>query len=201
MSGLFVAFEGVDRSGKTTQLRLLADRLGEKHEVIVTREPGGTPVAEAIRVLLLADDVQMSARCEALLFAAARADHVEQTIRPALDRGAIVLTDRFLDSSLAYQGVARGLGVDDVESFNMWATEGLLPDVTIMLDLPVGTSVQREGNTDRMENEGQLFQARVRRGLMDLANRNPQRYAVIDASGSIEDVAEHVWAAIPEQWR
>lgn len=201
MSGLFVAFEGVDRSGKTTQLRLLADRLGEKHEVIVTREPGGTPVAEAIRVLLLADDVQMSARCEALLFAAARADHVEQTIRPALDRGAIVLTDRFLDSSLAYQGVARGLGVDDVESFNMWATEGLLPDVTIMLDLPVGTSVQREGNTDRMENEGQLFQARVRRGLLDLTNRNPQRYAVIDASGSVEDVAEHVWAAIPEQWR
>jgi len=198
---LFVAFEGVDRSGKTTQLRLLADRLGEKHEVIVTREPGGTPVAEAIRVLLLADDVQMSARCEALLFAAARADHVEQTIRPALDRGAIVLTDRFLDSSLAYQGVARGLGVDDVESFNMWATEGLLPDVTIMLDLPVGTSVQREGNTDRMENEGQLFQARVRRGLLDLTNRNPQRYAVIDASGSVEDVAEHVWAAIPEQWR
>ncbi len=196
-----MAFEGVDRSGKTTQLRLLADRLGEKHEVIVTREPGGTPVAEAIRVLLLADDVQMSARCEALLFAAARADHVEQTIRPALDRGAIVLTDRFLDSSLAYQGVARGLGVDDVESFNMWATEGLLPDVTIMLDLPVGTSVQREGNTDRMENEGQLFQARVRRGLLDLTNRNPQRYAVIDASGSVEDVAEHVWAAIPEQWR
>ncbi len=201
MSGLFVAFEGVDRSGKTTQLRLLAQRLGEKHEVIVTREPGGTPVAEAIRVLLLADDVEMSARCEALLFAAARADHVEQTIRPALDRDAIVLTDRFLDSSLAYQGVARGLGVDEVESVNMWATEGLLPDVTIMLDLPVGTSVQREGNTDRMENEGQLFQARVRRGLMDLANRNPQRYAVIDASGSIEDVAEHVWAAIPEQWR
>jgi len=201
VSGLFVAFEGVDRSGKTTQLRLLAQRLGEKHEVIVTREPGGTPVAEAIRVLLLADDVEMSARCEALLFAAARADHVEQTIRPALDRDAIVLTDRFLDSSLAYQGVARGLGVDEVESVNMWATEGLLPDVTIMLDLPVGTSVQREGNTDRMENEGQLFQARVRRGLMDLANRNPQRYAVIDASGSIEDVAEHVWAAIPEQWR
>ena len=201
MSCLFVAFEGVDRSGKTTQLRLLAQRLGEKHEVIVTREPGGTPVAEAIRVLLLADDVEMSARCEALLFAAARADHVEQTIRPALDRDAIVLTDRFLDSSLAYQGVARGLGVDEVESVNMWATEGLLPDVTIMLDLPVGTSVQREGNTDRMENEGQLFQARVRRGLMDLANRNPQRYAVIDASGSIEDVAEHVWAAIPEQWR
>lgn len=201
MSGLFVSFEGVDRAGKTTQLRILAERLGEKHEVVVTREPGGTPVAEAIRVLLLADDIEMSARCEALLFAAARADHVEQTIRPALDRGAIVLTDRFLDSSLAYQGVARGLGVEQVESFNMWATDGLLPDVTIMLDLPIGTSVMREGSSDRMENEGQLFQARVRRGLMELAHRNPQRYAVIDASGSIEDVAEHVWSAIPEQWR
>ena len=201
MSGLFVSFEGVDRAGKTTQLRLLAERLGEKHEVVVTREPGGTPVAEAIRVLLLADDIEMSARCEALLFAAARADHVEQTIRPALERGAIVLTDRFLDSSLAYQGVARGLGVEQIESFNMWATEGLLPDVTVMLDLPIGTSALREGSSDRMENEGQLFQARVRRGLLDLAHRNPKRHAVIDASSSIEDVAEHVWAAIPEQWR
>ncbi len=201
MSGLFVSFEGVDRAGKTTQLQVLAQRLADKHEVVVTREPGGTPVAEAIRVLLLADDVEMSARCEALLFAAARADHVEQTIRPALERGAIVLCDRFLDSSLAYQGVARGLGVEQVESFNMWATDGLLPDVTIMLDLPIGTTVQREGSTDRMENEGQLFQARVRRGLMELAHRHPKRYAVIDASGSIDDVAEHVWAAIPEQWR
>lgn len=201
MSGLFVAFEGVDRSGKTTQLRLLAERLADIHEVVVTREPGGTPVAEAIRVLLLADDVEMSDRCEALLFAAARADHVEHTVRPALERGAVVLTDRFLDSSLAYQGVARGLGVEQVEAFNMWATDGLLPDVTIMLDLPVGTSVMREGEADRMENEGQLFQARVRRGLMELANRQPRRYAVIDASGSVEDVAELVWDALPEQWR
>ncbi len=201
MSGLFVAFEGVDRSGKTTQLRLLAQRLAEKHEVVLTREPGGTPVAEAIRVLLLADDVEMTARCEALLFAAARADHVEQTIRPALDRGAIVLTDRFLDSSLAYQGVARGLGVEQVEAFNMWATDGLQPDVTIMLDLPVGASVMREGSSDRMENEGQLFQARVRRGLLDLAARDPQRYSVIDATAGIDDVAEHVWAAIPGHWR
>jgi dTMP kinase len=198
---LFVAFEGVDRSGKTTQLRLLAERLADIHEVVVTREPGGTPVAEAIRVLLLADDVEMSDRCEALLFAAARADHVEHTVRPALERGAVVLTDRFLDSSLAYQGVARGLGVEQVEAFNMWATDGLLPDVTIMLDLPVGTSVMREGEADRMENEGQLFQARVRRGLMELANRQPRRYAVIDASGSVEDVAELVWDALPEQWR
>jgi len=198
---LFVAFEGVDRSGKTTQLRLLAQRLAEKHEVVLTREPGGTPVAEAIRVLLLADDVEMTARCEALLFAAARADHVEQTIRPALDRGAIVLTDRFLDSSLAYQGVARGLGVEQVEAFNMWATDGLQPDVTIMLDLPVGASVMREGSSDRMENEGQLFQARVRRGLLDLAARDPQRYSVIDATAGIDDVAEHVWAAIPGHWR
>lgn len=201
MSGLFVAFEGVDRSGKTTQLRLLAERLAGIHEVVVTREPGGTPVAEAIRVLLLADDVEMSDRCEALLFAAARADHVEHTVRPALERGAVVLTDRFLDSSLAYQGVARGLGVEQVEAFNMWATDGLLPDVTIMLDLPVGTSVMREGEADRMENEGQLFQARVRRGLMELANRQPRRYAVIDASGSVEDVAELVWGALPGQWR
>jgi len=201
VSGLFVAFEGVDRSGKTTQLRLLAQRLAEKHEVVLTREPGGTPVAEAIRVLLLADDVEMTARCEALLFAAARADHVEQTIRPALDRGAIVLTDRFLDSSLAYQGVARGLGVEQVEAFNMWATDGLQPDVTIMLDLPVGASVMREGSSDRMENEGQLFQARVRRGLLDLAARDPQRYSVIDATAGIDDVAEHVWAAIPGHWR
>ncbi len=201
MRGFFVAFEGVDRSGKTTQLKALAERLREKHEVVETREPGGTPVAEAVRVLLLADDVDMSARCEALLFAAARADHVERTIRPALQRGAVVLTDRFVDSSLAYQGVARGLGVDEVERVNLWATDGLMPDLTIMLDLPVGASTQREGEVDRMENEGELFQARVRRGLLDLAGRAGHRYCVIDASGSIEEVADLVWAAVPEQWR
>jgi dTMP kinase len=199
--GLFVAFEGVDRSGKTTQLKALAERLREKHEVVETREPGGTPVAEAVRVLLLADDVDMSPRCEALLFAAARADHVERTIRPALQRGAVVLSDRFVDSSLAYQGVARGLGVDEVERVNLWATDGLMPDLTIMLDLPVGASTQRDGEVDRMENEGELFQARVRRGLLDLAGRAGHRYCVIDASGSIEEVADLVWAAIPEQWR
>jgi dTMP kinase len=199
--GLFVAFEGVDRSGKTTQLQLLAERLAEKHEVVVTREPGGTPVAEAIRVLLLADDVQMSARCEALLFAAARADHVERTIRPALERGAVIISDRFVDSSLAYQGVARGLGVDEVEHINLWGTDGLVPDLTIMLDLPVGASSQRDGEVDRMENEGELFQARVRRGLLDLAARAAHRYAVIDASPSVDDVAEAVWSAVPEPWR
>ncbi|HQR79609.1 MAG TPA: dTMP kinase [Actinomycetota bacterium] len=201
MKGLFVAFEGVDRSGKTTQLHRLAERLGEKREVMVTREPGGTPVAEAIRVLLLADDVNMSARCEALLFAAARADHVERTIRPALERGAVVLSDRFVDSSLAYQGVARGLGIEDVERVNLWATDGLVPDLTIMLDLPIGTSTQRDGEVDRMENEGELFQARVRRGLLDLAARQSHRYAVIDASGSIEEVADLVWASIPADFR
>jgi dTMP kinase len=201
VKGLFVAFEGVDRSGKTTQLQLLAQRLSEKHEVLITREPGGTPVAEAIRVLLLADDVQMSARCEALLFAAARADHVERTIRPALERGAVVISDRFVDSSLAYQGVARGLGVDDVERINHWATDALEPDLTIMLDLPIGTSSQRDGEVDRMENEGELFQARVRRGLLDLAGRAAHRYAVIDASPSVDEVADLVWAAVPESWR
>ncbi len=198
---MFVAFEGVDRSGKTTQLRLLAERLGDKHEVVVTREPGGTPVAEAIRVLLLADDVDMSARCEALLFAAARADHVERIIRPALERGAVVLSDRFVDSSLAYQGVARGLGVEEVERVNLWATDGLVPDLTIMLDLPTGTSTQRDGEIDRMASEGELFQARVRRGLLDLAARDVHRYSVIDASGSVEEVADLVWASIPDQWR
>ena len=201
MRGLFVVFEGVDRAGKTTQLQLLADRLREKHEVVVTREPGGTPVAEAIRVLLLADDVEMSARCEALLFAAARADHVENVIRPALERGAVVLSDRFMDSSLAYQGVARGLGVEAVEGINLWGTDGLVPDVTIMLDLPIGATSDREGEADRMENEGQLFQARVRRGLLDLAARAPHRYSVIDASPSIEEVADLVWASIPDEWR
>lgn len=201
MSGLFVVFEGVDRAGKTTQLRLLAERLQDKHEVVVTREPGGTLVAEAIRVLLLEEDVDMSSRCEALLFAAARADHVEQVIRPALQRGAVVLSDRFMDSSLAYQGVARGLGVEAVEAFNLWATDGLVPDVTIVLDLPIGATERRDGTTDRMENEGQLFQARVRRGLLDLAARAPHRYSVIDASGGIEEVADFVWASIPDQWR
>jgi dTMP kinase len=198
---LFVVFEGVDRSGKTTQLQLLADRMAAKHEVVVTREPGGTPVAEAIRVLLLADDVDMSARCEALLFAAARADHVERIIRPALERGAVVVSDRFVDSSLAYQGVARGLGVEDVERVNLWATDGLVPDLTIMLDLPITHSTARDGEADRMENEGELFQARVRRGLLDLAARDIHRYSLIDASGSVEEVADLVWASLPDEWR
>lgn len=201
MTGFFIAFEGVDRAGKTTQLRMLADRLAQRHEVVVTREPGGTPVAEAVRVLLLAEDIDMSARCEALLFAAARADHVEHVIAPALARGAVVITDRYLDSSLAYQGVARGLGLAEVEEVNVWGTQGLVPDLTFVLDLPVGASSSRDGQVDRMEAQGTLFQARVRRALLDLADRDPHRYAVIDASPGVEQVAASVWGALPEVWR
>jgi dTMP kinase len=113
----------------------------------------------------------------------------------------VVISDRFVDSSLAYQGVARGLGVDDVERINHWATDALEPDLTIMLDLPIGTSSQRDGEVDRMESEGELFQARVRRGLLDLAGRAAHRYAVIDASPSVDEVADLVWDAVPEPWR
>jgi dTMP kinase len=193
--GLFIAFEGVEGAGKTTQLDLLRRELEARgHEVVATREPGGTVVGERIRAILL-DPVaaDLDPRAEALLFAADRAQHVEQVIRPALDRGATVLCDRYLDSSLAYQGVARGLGRDPVERVNRWATSGVLPQLVVLLDLdPAAGLARAAGQRDRIERQELEFHRAVARAFRALAAEQPDRFLVVDAAAPAQQVAEQV---------
>ena len=197
--GLFISFEGGDGVGKTTQIRILADRLtdtGVRH--IFTREPGGTDLGSAIRELLLHGD-DISPRAEALLYAADRAHHVATRIRPALERGAVVLTDRYLDSSVAYQGVARSLGVDDVRDLSLWATEGLHPDLTILLDADPAIAAHRvvgRSDPDRLEREVGAFHAALRAQFLALAKGEPDRFVVIDADRPVEAVADDVFDAV-----
>ena len=197
-SGRFIAFEGGEGAGKSTQVAALAAHLREQgREVVVTREPGGAPAAEAIREILLDHRFAgLSARAETLLFAAARAEHVERTIRPGLERGAVVITDRYLDSSIAYQGISRALGIDVVEEISLWATESLLPDLTIVLDVAPSVGLGRAGKPDRMEAEPLDFHLRVRQGFLDLAARQPERYLVIAADAERDDIARRVAAAV-----
>src|SRR5919199_2225214 len=152
MRGLFVTFEGIDRSGKTTQARLLSDALGG--DAVAVREPGGTEVGERVREVLKDPGSPLTPQAEALLFAAARAQLVAEVIRPALEAGKVVVSDRFLDSSLAYQGAARGLGVEEVERVNRFATGGLLPDLTFLLAIDPAAAAERAGELDRFEGEG-----------------------------------------------
>lgn len=180
--GVFVSFEGGDGAGKSTQSRMLKAALEVLgREVVLTREPGGTELGLAIREVLLHGD-HVAPRAEALLFAADRAHHVATLIRPALERGGVVLTDRYLDSSVAYQGVARALSHDDVRDLSLWATEGLVPDLTILLDVSAeeGRS-RREGVHDRLEREDDTFHEAVRQGYLRLAAQDPGRYLVLDA--------------------
>ena len=199
--GLFISFEGGDGVGKTTQIRILAELLKEAgvgH--ILTREPGGTDLGSAIRELLLHGD-DISPRAEALLYAADRAHHVATRIRPALERGAVVLTDRYLDSSVAYQGVARSLGVDDVRDLSLWATEGLLPDLTILLDADPAIAAHRtmaRGATDRLEREPGAFHAALRAQFLALAKGEPDRFVVIDADRPVGEVADDVIEVVVE---
>lgn len=190
-SGLFVAFEGGDGAGKSTQSALLGDWLSARgHEVVLTREPGGTRVGGAIREVLLHGD-HVAPRAEALLFAADRAHHVQTVVRPALERGAVVLTDRFMDSSIAYQGAARGMAHDEIRALSLWATEGLVPHLTVLLDVGAATGRARRGAVhDRLESEGDGFHERVRRGYLDLARGEQQRYLVLD--GTLEQGALHI---------
>ena len=193
--GLFVAFEGGDGAGKSTQSRLLGEWLEQQgYAVRHTREPGGTALGQAIRDLLLhGDDGSVSPRAEALLFAADRAHHVATLVRPALERGEIVLTDRYLDSSVAYQGAARQLGHDEVRELSLWAVEGLVPDLTVLLDVPADVGRDRRGEVhDRLEREADAFHDRVRQGFLGLAARDPQRYAVLDATAPAEELAAAV---------
>ena len=189
---MFVTFEGPDGSGKSTQAELLRRAwAGEGREVVLTREPGGTGLGERIRELLL-DGGAMSPWAEAALFAASRAQHVDEVIRPALERGADVVCDRYLDSSLAYQGIGRGLGVDDVLELNLRATHGLLPDATVLLLVDPATAAERSGATDRLEREGDDFRARVDAAYRELAARFPERIVPVDASGEPEEIAREI---------
>ncbi len=207
--GVFIAFEGGDGCGKSTQAGLLAEWLRDEldHDVLLTREPGATPVGATLREVLLGHGNDLGARAEALLFAADRAHHVAARIVPALQAGTVVVTDRFLDSSIAYQGAGRELKADDVARLSHWATDGLVPDLTVLLDLPAqAAALRREtdssrGGDDRMESLPLDFHARVRERFLDLAHREPQRYLVLDATRDADaiqaDVRDRVRLLVP----
>lgn len=193
MRGRFITFEGGDGVGKSTQITLLADFLRENgHEVVVTREPGGTELGRQIRQLLLHGG-EVKPRAEALLYAADRAHHVDTLIRPALERGAIVLCDRYLDSSVAYQGAGRVLGAQEIRELSLWATDNLLPDVTFLLDMPVEASAARVGGEqDRIESAGRDFHEAVRAQFLELAAKEPERWRVLDATADIDTIASQI---------
>lgn len=190
---MFVTFEGVDGSGKSTQAKLLAERLrDEGREVVLTREPGGTALGEEVRSLLLHGE-QIAPWAEAALFAAARAQLVDEVIRPALARGADVVSDRYLDSSLAYQGLARGLGIERVLELNLLATSGMLPDRTFLVLVPPAEAATRRGDEpDRIEREGPGFAEEVDRAYREIARVFGQRVQVVDGTRNPEDIARDV---------
>lgn len=194
---MFVSFEGLDGSGKTTQAELLRTRLeADGEDVVATREPGGTELGERIRELVLHGG-HMAPWAEALLYAASRAQHVDEVIRPALDRGATVICDRYVDSSVAYQGVARGLGLEAVLELNLAAVGGLLPDRTFLLLLDPGDVPARlDREHDRLERESDGFRSLVDAGYRELASRFPDRIVVLDGARPAEELAEEVYGAL-----
>ena len=192
----FVVVEGGDATGKSMQLAHLASRLRERgHEVVETFEPGATPLGARLREILLHGDEPIDPVAEALLMAADRAQHVTEIVRPALARGAWVLSDRFVPSSLAYQGVGRGLGVHEVEQLNELATAGIEPDLVVVLDLSPEAARRRLGaERDRMEGEGDAFALAVHEAYRDLARS--RNWAIVDADGAPEEVADAVWSVV-----
>jgi dTMP kinase len=200
VAGLFITLEGGDGSGKSTQSALLVEWLHARGKsVLVSREPGGTDVGVELRELVLHWRGAIAPRAEALIYAADRAHHIATKIRPALERGEIVVQDRYLDSSVAYQGAGRVLDADEVRGLSLWATEGLLPDLTVLLDLHEGEGRERmSGRTkfDRLEAEEADFHARVRAGYLALAAAEPERFLVLDARESVESIASTIQARV-----
>ena len=195
--GLFITFEGPDGSGKTTQVRLFGENLKKLgFEVTTTREPGGTRISDAIRSILLdAQNTMMAPMTEAMLYAAARCQHVREVIRPAVEAGQIVICDRFYDSSVAYQAFGRGLGEEDIIKLNAFALEGLVPDLTFLLDVDAVRGLARVGGRakkDRLENEAVAFHEMVRNAFLTIAGREPKRVKVVDAARNIKDVEAEI---------
>ena len=196
MRGRFLAFEGGEACGKSTQSVRLATRL----DAVLTREPGGTPVGAQLRAVLLDPVTKLSDRAEALLMAADRAQHVADVVAPALGGGRHVVTDRYAGSSLAYQGFGRGLPLDEVRRLSEWATCGLWPDVTVLLDVPLDiATARRTGRPDRLEAAGDDFHRRVGDGFRELARQHPDSWAVVDGTLGPDEVEKLVWAAVTER--
>jgi dTMP kinase len=187
---VFISLEGVDGSGKSTQAALLAEALGP--DVVTIREPGGTDAAEAIRNVLADPEVPLDATAELMLFFAARADLVRRVVRPALDAGRTVLSDRYVDSTEAYQGVARGLGIETVHELNRVATGSLMPDLTILIRVEPETALERAKSADRFEAEGVEFQRSVAAAYEAIAEREPERFVVVDGDGEPDEVHARV---------
>jgi dTMP kinase len=203
---LFITFEGIEGSGKSTQIRRLTEKLHQcGRDVLVTREPGGCPLSDKIRHLLLRPDQgEIASETELLLYLAARAQHVCEIIRPALTPDRIVLCDRFADATTAYQGFARGIDLALVQRFNDFATGGLIPDLTLLLDLPVARGRQRlrqrnrttDSRDDRLELEDDGFHQRVREGYLSLARKSPERFRVVNALAAEDVVARQIWQLV-----
>jgi dTMP kinase len=202
---MFITFEGPEGSGKSTQAQLLARYLAEQsHDVVLTREPGGTVLGDHLRDLLLSrTSISLTQRAQALLFCAARAQLVSEVIKPHLEKGAIVICDRYADSTLAYQSYGGGLALDEVEPVVAFATSGLSPDLTILLDLEPATGLGRKTGIagDRYESEALAFHRRVRSGYLALAERSPERWSIVDAGQPAADVAAQVRLRVQAKMR
>lgn len=192
--GLFITFEGPDGCGKTTQMNLLAQYFEKKgKKVVLTREPGGKGLGEKVREILLNYNGEVSDRCESFLFLADRAQNIDIIVKPAVEQGEIVLCDRHIDSTVAYQGYGRGLDINEINILNNLATGGKKPDLTLVFDVDVETSMKRVGKEkDRMESAGIDFHNRVRNGYLELATQEPDRIKVLDATKTIEEIHEKV---------
>ena len=209
MRGIFITIEGPDGSGKTTALQQVVPRLQQEmnRKVVATREPGGSPIAEKIRSLILdPSHTDMDSRTEALLYAASRRQHLIENVLPVLESGDVIFCDRFVDSSIAYQGYARGIGEEGIREINQFATEGIEPDVTLYIDVPAEVGIQRihanldEREYNRLDQEKLAFHEKVRAGYLQLAKANPERIVVVDGTMNREEVAEACYHIIKNRY-